>query len=150
MNRSKLLIIDDDRDILMVLRANLELQGFNAFISESWQDGRALLEQLNPDLLILDLTLPDMDGLSICKAIREDMKSQIPIVARDKLSDNIIGLESGADDYMVKPFETLELIARIKACLRSGEPKKKEEIINAGLLTLDVKRRVLKMQQRVS
>lgn len=150
MKTHKILIIDDDRDILIVLKANLELQGFNVLVAQSWQEGSALMKGEAPDLLILDLTLPDTDGLTICKNLRE-AKKQLPIImltARDKLSDKVIGLESGADDYIVKPFETLELVARIKSCLRRTVAKKEEEVLNAGLLTIDLKRRLVRVAKR--
>jgi DNA-binding response OmpR family regulator len=148
--KNKILIIEDDRDILTVLKANLELQGFEVFVAESWQAGEVILERQRPDLLILDLTLPDTDGLIICKGLRE-AGQQLPIIiltARDKLSDKIIGLESGADDYIVKPFETLELVARIKTCLRRLATKKEDEILSDGPLSIDVRRRIVKVAKK--
>lgn len=151
MHKTTLLIIDDDKDILTVLKANLMLQGFEVRLAENWQEGKSLFEKGGNDLIILDLSLPDVDGIQICKIIRQDYKSQIPIImltARDKLSDKVIGLESGADDYIVKPFETLELIARIKACLRRADTKRASEVIKVGDITLDVKRRRVTNQLR--
>jgi DNA-binding response OmpR family regulator len=137
--KKKLLVIDDDPDILKVLRANLELYGYTAVTADSWTKARAILDDQVPDLIILDLTLPDGDGLEICRLIKEE-NHRVPVImltARDSISDKVTGLESGADDYIVKPFETLELIARIKACLRRSVPVDKALTING--LEIDMK-----------
>jgi DNA-binding response OmpR family regulator len=120
----KLLVIDDDPDILKVVAANLRLYGFKAETAETWTHAREILGVLIPDLILLDLTLPDGDGIGICKVLKEQYP-RVPVImltARDSVSDKVIGLESGADDYIVKPFETLELVARVKACLRRMNP----------------------------
>ncbi len=122
--KKRLLVIDDDLDILKVLKANLALYGFDAETASDWSSARAILDLRLPDLIILDLTLPDGNGVDICKILKEKYTG-LPIImltARDSVSDKVMGLESGADDYIVKPFDTLELIARIKACLRRTEP----------------------------
>ena len=144
-----ILIIDDDRDILKVLKANLELYKYNVTTAESWTEGQKTISAKRPDLLILDLILPDGDGVEICRTLRSQCPS-LPIImltAKDKISDKVIGLESGADDYVVKPFETLELIARIKACLRRSMPAA-EERIAIGDLSIDYKRRIAKVKNR--
>ncbi|GAB4423587.1 MAG: response regulator transcription factor [Thermodesulfovibrionales bacterium] len=149
-NQSRtILVIDDDPDILKVLRANLELHSFNVMTAESWAEGQKTLSAKEPDLLILDLMLPDGDGVEICRTLRKQYPS-LPIVmltARDKISDKVTGLESGADDYVVKPFETLELIARIKACLRRAKPLEEEQI-TIGKLNIDYKRRIVKVKNK--
>lgn len=147
MNKDKILIIDDDIDILAVLKANIELHGYEVLTAKNWNEGYALIKENRPDLLILDLTLPDSDGLTICKEIRQE-RLHFPIImltARDKLSDKIIGLESGADDYIVKPFETLELLARIKACLRRTKPSTTLDKIQIKDLFIDVKKKIVKV-----
>lgn len=144
MNRA-ILIIDDDPDILKVLKANLELHNFNVITAGLWSEGQKILSSLMPDLIILDLILPDGDGIEICRTIRKGYP-HLPIImltAKDKVSDRIIGLESGADDYVIKPFETLELIARIKACLRRVKPVV-EEKVTMGDLSIDFKNRFQK------
>lgn len=144
-----ILVIDDDRDILRVLKANLELHKYNVATVESWTEGQKAISAKKPDILILDLMLPDGDGVEICRTLRKQYPS-LPIVmltAKDKISDKVIGLESGADDYVVKPFETLELIARIKACLRRAMPAAKEQI-TIGKLNIDYKRRIVKVKNR--
>ena len=142
MKNAKVLIIDDDRDILHVLKANLELHGFSILCADTWKGGQEALEQGHPDLLLLDAMLPDGDGFSICRALRERLPL-LPIImltARDKVSDKVIGLESGADDYLVKPFETLELIARMKVCLRRIKPAV-GQCTNSGSVVIDHERR---------
>jgi DNA-binding response OmpR family regulator len=128
----QLLVIDDDADILKVLKANLELYGFQAATAETWKKARELLGAMVPDLIILDLTLPDADGIEICRSLKEEY-SRLPVImltARDSVSSKVMGFESGADDYIVKPFETLELIARVKACLRRSQPAEKKIVID--------------------
>ncbi|MEW6116069.1 MAG: response regulator transcription factor [Nitrospirota bacterium] len=142
------LVIDDDKDILKVLKANLELHNLTVLTADSWTAGQKILATERPDLMILDLMLPDGDGIEICRTIRK-FDPTLPIImltAKDKISDKVIGLESGADDYVVKPFETLELIARIKACLRRVKPAEKEDHITIGDLSIDYKRRAVKIR----
>jgi DNA-binding response OmpR family regulator len=144
-----ILLIDDDADILKVLKANLELHGFTVMTAESWKTGREVLSSSEPDLLLLDVMLPDGDGFEICRAVRKShpLLPIIMLTAKDKMSDKIMGLDGGADDYVVKPFETLELIARIKACLRRSKPAD-EQLITAGDLSIDLKRRMVKIRKR--
>ncbi|MCL4523250.1 MAG: response regulator, partial [Acidobacteria bacterium] len=122
---TRILIIEDDRDIIELVRYNLEQEGFSLV---SARDGLGGLEQVKkspPDLLLLDLMLPKLSGLEICKAIRRDEKlNRLPILmltARGDESDRVIGLELGADDYVTKPFSPRELVARVKALLRRAE-----------------------------
>lgn len=138
MKSKQLLVVDDDPDILRVLKANLELYGFDPLLAESWGRAQELLNACLPELIILDLALPDGDGMEICRQLK-DVYPKVPIImltAKDRVSDKVMGLESGADDYIVKPFETLELIARIKACLRRSVPLEKKIVI--GDLTVDL------------
>lgn len=147
VDESKILIIDDDPDILKVLKANLELHHFAVITTESWSEGKKRLSEERIDLLVLDLMLPDRDGIEICRTVRKEYPN-LPIImltAKDKVSDRIIGLESGADDYVVKPFETLELIARIRACLRRARPSTEDRII-IGDLSIDFRKRIVKLR----
>jgi DNA-binding response OmpR family regulator len=119
MAAGRILVVDDDPDILRILRDNLELDGYEVFTASTGKEALKLFERVPARLIVLDLSLPDIDGIQVCRSIRE--KSNIPIImltARDGLPDKVLGLESGADDYLVKPFDYLELAARIKACLR--------------------------------
>lgn len=146
---NKILVIDDDKDILKVLKANLELHRFDVVTAASWTEGQKALALDKPNLLLLDLMLPDGDGIDICRTLRMQYPA-LPIImltAKDKISDKVIGLESGADDYVVKPFETLELIARIKACLRRTKPAGEEQITIGGL-SIDYKRRNVKVRNQ--
>jgi DNA-binding response OmpR family regulator len=141
---NRILAVDDDTDILKVLKANLELHGYEVETSDTWAGAQEILSEREPDLVILDIMLPDGDGVEICRRIRND-SPKIPIIlltAKDKVSDKVIGLESGADDYMVKPFETLELLARIKACLRRVLPPS-EEKAEIGRLRVDFKKQIV-------
>lgn len=142
-----ILIVDDDMDILSVLRANLELHGFTVKTSQNWTSAERELSVSVPDLLILDIMLPDSNGVEICRLLRGRFPD-LPIMmltAKDKVSDKVIGLESGADDYIVKPFETLELIARIRACLRRTRHDLSERIVIDDLV-IDLKRRVVTLK----
>lgn len=135
-----LLAVDDDADIRTVLKANLGLHGFDVITAANLAEAREVLIAASPALIILDLTLPDGDGLDFCEEFKT-IYPQIPVImltARDKLQDKIIGLETGADDYVVKPFETCELLARIRARLRQAQPTEPACTICAGALQLDI------------
>jgi DNA-binding response OmpR family regulator len=136
-----LLVVDDDPDIRHVLRANLGLHGFQTVTAENAAQARHMLARQLPALVILDRMLPDGDGIELCRELKRD-HPRLPIImltAKDRLSDKIIGLESGADDYVVKPFETLELIARIRTCLRRGAAI--DDRIVVGEFAMDVRAR---------
>ncbi len=116
MKNKTILIIDDDKDIVQTVKGNLKLDGFHVIFAYLGRQGIEMAETQAPDLILLDLTLPDMDGIMVCEILRKS--HDVPIImltARDSLSDKVLGLKSGADDYIVKPFEYLELSARITA-----------------------------------
>jgi len=125
---TKILLIEDDLQIQELVRFNLEKEGFVILIASDGEQGLDLVRREEPDLIILDLTLPVLDGYDVCKNVRAQKDtSAIPIIilsARDDVADKVIGLELGADDYMTKPFSTRELFARVKARLREGQRKK--------------------------
>jgi DNA-binding response OmpR family regulator len=117
----RVLVVDDDPDIVTIIKDNLTLDGYEALTATTGKEALARFGEARPDILVLDLMLPDLDGLQVCRSIRR--VSQVPIIlltAKDGVSDKVLGLESGADDYLVKPFDYLELAARIKARLRRG------------------------------
>jgi len=115
----KVLIVDDNQDICNVLRMYLEKEGFTTVISNDGEEAVTKFNALHPDIVLLDVMLPGMDGWQVCREIRK--KSNVPIImitAKSETFDKVLGLELGADDYIVKPFEAKEVVARIKAVLR--------------------------------
>ena len=122
----KILLIEDDSDLFALLKYNLEKEGFLMVGSQTGKGAIELCRRERPDLAILDIMLPDSDGLDICKGIRSHPElAHIPIIfltARASETDRIVGLELGANDYIVKPFFVRELIARIKIQFRSPDP----------------------------
>lgn len=140
--KEKILIVEDEKDIVKMLDYNLKKDGFRTIIA---YDGEEAISQANrerPDLIILDLMLPGIDGLEVCKSIKKEEKtSSIPIImltAKAQEADKIVGLELGADDYLTKPFSPRELIARIKAVLRRMKEKDKlPDILKIGDLSID-------------
>ncbi len=133
----KIMVVDDDSNICELLRLYLEKEGFEAVIAPNGMKALELFDTEKPDLLLLDVMMPQLDGWQVCREIRK--KSSCPIImltAKGEVFDKVLGLELGADDYVVKPFETKEVIARIKAVLRrSGaqDQKKKKEVSYDGL-----------------
>jgi len=143
MSKEKILIIEDEKDIIKMLDYNLKKEGFNILSIRNGEDAIGSARNEHPDLIILDLMLPGMDGLEVCRAIKGDSKTaSIPIImltAKSQESDKVVGLELGADDYVTKPFSLRELIARIKAVLRRGKEKDKlPEVLKIGDLTVDL------------
>lgn len=118
----KVLVIEDDSNIAELLRLYLEKDGFEVFIADNGGKGVSEFERLKPDLILLDIMLPVLDGWDVCREIRN--KSKVPIImltAKGETFDKVSGLEMGADDYIVKPFEVKELLARIHAVMRRFE-----------------------------
>ena len=118
--KNKILVIDDEPSIVTLLEYNLSQAGFEVLIAMDGEEGKRLAETEVLDFILLDLMLPKLDGMEVCKQLRQQkiMTPIIMITAKDDALDKILGLELGADDYMVKPFSTREVIARIKAILR--------------------------------
>jgi DNA-binding response OmpR family regulator len=134
----KVLIIDDEPMIIETVETKLRKEGFSTFTADSAEEGMRLFRRVKPDLVILDIMLPQRSGFDFCRAVRKE--SQAPIIfvsARADEADRVKGLELGADDYVVKPFNLSELAARVKAILRraTGEPIK--EVIERGNLKID-------------
>jgi DNA-binding response OmpR family regulator len=138
-----ILVVDDESKIVDLARDYLEHAGFAVLTAADGRTGLALARARTPDLVVLDLGIPEPDGLDVIRAIRRE--SNLPIVvltARDDELDKLIGLELGADDYITKPFSPRELVARVKAVLRRMEPAEAPgDLIRAGDVTLDVPRR---------
>lgn len=124
MQNTKILVVDDDANICELIRLYLEKEGFEVVISYDGKKALQLFKDEAPSIVVLDIMLPKMDGIEVCREIRKI--SSIPIIfltAKGETFDKVLGLELGADDYIVKPFETKELLARIKAVLRRYEKK---------------------------
>ncbi|NEX78434.1 response regulator transcription factor [Bacillus thermocopriae] len=118
--KTKILVVDDEQPIVTLLKYNLEQAGYEVITAMDGEEGKRLAELESPDIIILDLMLPKLDGMEVCKMLRQE-KIMIPILmltAKDDEFEKILGLELGADDYMVKPFSPREVIARVKAILR--------------------------------
>ncbi|WML59495.1 response regulator transcription factor [Neobacillus sp. PS2-9] len=145
--KNKVLVVDDEQSIVTLLQYNLEQSGFEVLTAMDGQEGKEIAETESPDIIVLDLMLPKLDGMEVCKQLRQK-NIMIPILmltAKDDELDKIIGLELGADDYMVKPFSPREVIARVKAILRRTQiqhevpeeaEKNNDELIQIGKLKI--------------
>ena len=137
----KVLVIDDEPAIVETIEAKLRKEGFTVFTANSAEDGMRLVRRIKPDLLVLDVMLPQRSGLELCRAIRRE--SSTPIIflsARAAEADRVRGLELGGDDYIVKPFNLNELVARVKAVLRRASGDQLPEIVERGNLKVDPRR----------
>ena len=142
----KILVVDDEQSIVDILKFNLEKNGFEVVTAYAGDTGYDMAMSEKPDLILLDVMLPEMDGFEVCKKIRQT--SSVPIImltARTEEIDKVLGLELGADDYMTKPFGVRELIARVKANLRRGVVKEQEaeaqsNAISYGNISIDTER----------
>jgi len=128
--KNKVLVVDDEQSIVTLLQYNLEQAGFDVITAMDGEEGRELALTEKPDIIVLDLMLPKMDGMEVCKELRQQrvMTPILMLTAKDDELDKILGLELGADDYMIKPFSPREVIARVKAILRRTQnlPDKNE------------------------
>jgi DNA-binding response OmpR family regulator len=134
----KLLIVDDEPTIVETIELKMRKEGFTTFTADSAEEGMRLFRRVRPDLIILDIMLPNRSGFDLCRAVRKDADTPIIFVsARADELDRVKGLELGADDYVIKPFNLSELAARVKAVLRraSGEPT--PETVESGNLRID-------------
>ena len=119
LNKTKILVVDDDKHISEVVKLYLEKEGYEVYVADDGLDGINKFKAVQPKLVVLDIMLPVMDGMQVCNEIRRiDNTPIIMLSAKGEVFDKVLLLELGADDYMVKPFEPKELIARIKAILR--------------------------------
>jgi two-component system, OmpR family, alkaline phosphatase synthesis response regulator PhoP len=146
MSNGTILIIDDEKDLIELVNYNLEKEGFVVRGSLNGEAGLAKAVSDPPDLVLIDLMMPGIDGLEVCRRLRsDDRTAAIPIImltAKSSESDRVVGLELGADDYITKPFSPRELAARIKAVLRRSSPRKTSSgVIRQGELTIDLNRR---------
>lgn len=152
MPKETILIIEDEKNILELLKYNLEQEGYSVQTATRGDQGLELVRKTKPELLILDLMLPGMDGIEICKLLKQSEKtSSIPIImltAKSQESDKVVGLELGADDYVTKPFSPRELAARVKAVLRRGKEKGPEEFLKVGTLEMDAAKHIVSLKSK--
>lgn len=148
--QTKVLVIDDEKDIVSLLRYHLEKSGFQCLEGMDGSTALRLVREHHPDLLILDLMLPGMDGLEICRLLRQDTSTaRLPILmltAKAEEVDRVVGLEVGADDYVVKPFSPRELVARVRAILRRAQEPAELSVKRVGELEVDEPRHSVTVQ----
>src|SRR5688572_18471771 len=145
MSKGTILVIDDEKDLLELVRYNLEKDGFDVICAREGQSGVEIAAKHRPDLIVLDIMMPGMDGLEVCRRLRADQRTgRVPLImltARATEADRIVGLEMGADDYVTKPFSPRELVARVRAALRrTALQQEPAEVIRHGQVTVDVRR----------
>jgi len=151
----KILIIEDDPDIVNLLKFNLEQEGYQVAIAEDGEEGLKKARTENPTLILLDLMLPKMSGLDICRIIKGDKATKktpiIMVTAKGEEVDRVVGFELGADDYVTKPFSPREVLLRIKAILKrvenSGEPQEVEALVE-GDLEINIPRHQVKIKEK--
>lgn len=150
----KILIVEDEKNIVDILKFNLTKEGFSTITSYDGEEGLKFALNNNPDLILLDIMLPKMDGFSVCKKIRQTLNTPIiMLTAKEEEVDKVLGLELGADDYITKPFSTRELIARVKANLRRSTLESNSDeasnILKIGELIIDVNRYEVKRDNEI-
>lgn len=145
-------IVEDEANIVELIKYNLDREGYKTISANNGRRGLELVKQELPDLVILDLMLPELDGLSVCKQLRSDSQTKsIPIIiltAKSEEADRVLGLEMGADDYVTKPFSPRELVARVRAVLRrSGSADEEEpEVLDSGVIRIDLRQHLVKVR----
>lgn len=153
MAAEKIMVVDDDKNICELLRLYLEKEGYSVILCHDGQEAVVKFNALLPDMILLDIMLPSLDGWQVCREIRK--KSNVPIImltAKGETFDKVLGLELGADDYVVKPFDTKEIVARIKAVLRRiSQTTQNEEIkeVVFDKLVVNMTRYELKVNNKV-
>lgn len=142
MSRGTVLIIDDEKDLIELVRYNLEREGFDVLAATDGRSGYSLATEQQPDVVVLDLMMPGMGGLEVCRLLRANSRTgHLPIIILTALAaeaDRIVGLEIGADDYVTKPFSPRELVARVKAVLRRMTAQLDAQVIRQGRLLINV------------
>jgi len=143
MSKGTILVIDDEKDLLELVRYNLEKDQFDVITVSDGKSGLDIASRHRPDLIVLDLMMPETDGLEVCRRLRSDERTaRIPLImltARATEADRVVGLEMGADDYITKPFSPRELVARVRAVLRrSATAEQPPELIRHGRIVVDV------------
>ena len=154
MKKPKIVVIEDEVDILEGINYNLSKEGFDVCSALDGEEGLALIKKEVPDLVLLDLMLPGLDGIEICRKLKTDYSTRsIPIImvtAKGEESDIVLGLGMGADDYMVKPFRPRELMARIRSVLRRGDfIEEGEAVVSIDELVIDINRHEVKLEGKI-
>ena len=147
MERGTILVVDDEPNIADLIELYLSREGYRVVKATTGEGGVCAVGEHRPRLVVLDVGLPDVDGLEVCRRLR--LTSTIPVIfltARDGEIDRVLGLELGADDYVTKPFSPAELVARVKAVLRRTEGPAAAEILQAGAATIDLGRREVRVR----
>jgi len=148
----KVLVVDDEKDITALVAYHLEREGFRVLQAHDGLQALDLVKRERPNLLILDLMLPQMGGLDVCRRLRKEPDTaRLPILmltAKAEEADKVLGLELGGDDYLTKPFGPRELVARVKALIRRSEERQEEEIVKAGALEVDLARYIVSIRRR--
>lgn len=141
MNAPKIMVVEDEESLGVLLSYNLEAEGFDVEIVTRGDEAETRLQETVPDLLVLDWMLPSLSGIELCRRLRKRPETErLPIImltARGEEGDRVRGLSSGADDYLVKPFSTPELLARVRALLRRAKPEILSTVLRAGDIVLD-------------
>ncbi len=152
MPGERVLVVDDEENIVKIVKAYLERDGYRVLTAADGKEALRVAKSERPDLIVLDLMLPEISGWDVCRAVRQD--SRVPIImvtARDEVTDRIVGLELGADDYITKPFDPKELLARVRAVLRrasAASVEERPERIVAGEMEVDLARHEVRVTGR--
>lgn len=153
MAHEKILLIEDEKDILELIAFNLECSGYEVIKASNGEDGLKRAQNEEPDIILLDLMLPGMDGFDVCRELKQDKNTRrIPVImltARGEDSDIVSGLELGAEDYITKPFSPKILIARIRTVLRRSDTNTQDELLNVNGILLDVSKHRVSIENRV-
>ncbi len=150
MAQKTILVVDDEKRIVEIIEAYLKKEGYRVLVAYDGREALRVARQLAPDLIILDLMLPEVSGWDVCRALRAE--SNVPIImltARDEDTDMIVGLELGADDYVTKPFNPKILVSRVRAVLRRTEITERKERIDLAGLSIDLERHEVRRDGRV-
>ncbi len=153
MGKTKIVVVEDEADILEVIDYNLSKEGFNVSSALDGEKGLVLVQKEIPDLVLLDLMLPGIDGIEICRQLKADSATRsiaiIMVTAKGEESDIVLGLGIGADDYVLKPFRPRELIARVKSVLRRGGLREEDkEVISFDELIIDCNRHEVRLENK--
>ncbi|MFI1562077.1 response regulator transcription factor [Streptomyces sp. NPDC020490] len=149
-NKGLVLVVEDEGNIADLQRRYLSREGYGVHVEADGEGALAAARRLRPVAIVLDIALPGMDGMEVCRRLREagDWTPVVFVTARDEVTDRILGLEIGADDYLTKPFSPQELVARVKSLLRRAAGPQRDPVCRLGRLTLDDGRRTLRVDDR--